>query len=149
MNFINTIMNFYEDSNINSKDKYIDSFKLPIEYLDSSCIQVLNKNIINDLELVKIKPPLNENSNNCEKSTALITNEVNEEHNLYYHVFNPKNVFEKNIINRWSKYYTNNEQFLLETQLLLQNYNTFKKVEFSETKTGDNIIYTKCEEYYI
>ena len=145
MNFINTIMNFYEDSNINSKDKYIDSFKLPIEYLDSSCIQVLNKNIINDLELVKIKPPLNENSNNCEKSTALITNEVNEEHNLYYHVFNPKNVFEKNIINRWSKYYTNNEQFLLETQLLLQNYNTFKKVEFSETKTGDNIIYTKCE----
>ena len=148
MNFINTIMSFYEESNINSKDKYIDCFKLPIEYLDSSCIQVLNKNIINDLELIKIKPPLNENSNNCEKDTTLKNNEENEEneeHNLYYHVFNPKNVFEKNIINRWSKYYTNNEEFLLETQLLLQNYNAFKKVEFNETKPEDNIIYTKCE----
>ena len=142
MNFINTIMSFYEESNINSKDKYIDCFKLPIEYLDSSCIQVLNKNIINDLELVKIKPPLNANNNNCEKDTTL---KNNEEHNLYYHVFNPKNVFEKNIINRWSKYYTNNEEFLLETQLLLQNYSAFKKVEFSETKADDNIIYTKCE----
>ena len=155
MNFINTIMSFYEESNMNSKDKYIDCFKLPIEYLDSSCIQVLNKNIINDLELVKVKPPLNANNNNCEKDTTLKNNEHNEkhehneEHNLYYHVFNPKNVFEKNIINRWSKYYTNNEEFLLETQLLLQNYSAFKKVEFSETKaddkTGDNIIYTKCE----
>ena len=155
MNFINTIMSFYEESNMNSKDKYIDCFKLPIEYLDSSCIQVLNKNIINDLELVKVKPPLNANNNNCEKDTTLKNNEHNEkhehneEHNLYYHVFNPKNVFEKNIINRWSKYYTNNEEFLLETQLLLQNYCAFKKVEFSETKaddkTGDNIIYTKCE----
>ena len=151
MNFINTIMSFYEESNINSKDKYIDCFKLPIEYLDSSCIQVLNKNIINDLELVKIKPPLNANNNNCEKDTTLKNNEHNEkhenneEHNLYYHVFNPKNVFEKNIINRWSKYYTNNEEFLLETQLLLQNYSAFKKVEFSETKADDNIIYTKCE----
>ena len=142
MNFINTIMSFYEESNINSKDKYIDCFKLPIEYLDSSCIQVLNKNIINDLELVKVKPPLNANNNNCEKDTTL---KNNEEHNLYYHVFNPKNVFEKNIINRWSKYYTNNEEFLLETQLLLQNYSAFKKVEFSETKADDNIIYTKCE----
>ena len=151
MNFINTIMSFYEESNINNKDKYIDCFKLPIEYLDSSCIQVLNKNIINDLELVKIKPPLNANNNNCEKDTTLKNNEHNEkhenneEHNLYYHVFNPKNVFEKNIINRWSKYYTNNEEFLLETQLLLQNYSAFKKVEFSETKADDNIIYTKCE----
>ena len=148
MNFISTIMSFYEESNINSKDKYIDCFKLPIEYLDSSCIQVLKKNIINDLELIKIKPPLNENSNNCEKDTTLKNNEeneANEEHNLYYHVFNPKNVFEKNIINRWAKYYTNNEEFLLETQLLLQNYNAFKKVEFNETKLEDNIIYTKCE----
>ena len=145
MNFISTIMSFYEESNINSKDKYIDCFKLPIEYLDSSCIQVLNKNIINDLELVKVKPPFNANSNNDEKGTILKNSEANEEHNLYYHVFNPINIFEKNIINRWSKYYTNNEEFLLETQLLLQNYNAFKKVEFNETKLEDNIIYTKCE----
>ena len=139
MNFINTLINFYEDSNSNTREKYVDCFKLPIEYLDSSSIQLLNKNIINDLELVKTKAPLNKAENVCDNA--------NEAYNLYYHVFNPKNVFEKNIINKWSKYYTNNVEFLLETQLLLKNYNTFKKVEFSEDKTTlqDDVIYNKCE----
>ena len=132
-------MNFYEDSNLNSKEKYVDCFKLPIEYLESSSIQLLSNNIINDLELVKTKSPLSDISNICDNT--------NESYNLYYHVFNPKNIFEKNIINKWSKYYTNNVEFLLETQLLLQNYNTFKKVEFSEDKTifQDDALYTKCE----
>lgn len=137
MNFINTLMNFYEESNFNSRDKYIDSFKLPIEYLDCSSVQLLNNNIVNDLELVKTKSPLADVSNTT----------TNEEYNLYYHVFNPKNIFEKNIINKWSKYYTNNVDFLLETQTLLKNYNTFKKVEFNETKTSiqDDVIYNTCE----
>jgi energy-coupling factor transporter ATP-binding protein EcfA2 len=130
-------MNFYEESNFNSREKYIDSFKLPIEYLDCSSVQLLNNNIVNDLELVKTKSPLADVSNTT----------TSEEYNLYYHVFNPKNIFEKNIINKWSKYYTNNVDFLLETQTLLKNYNTFKKVEFNETKTSiqDDVIYNTCE----
>jgi hypothetical protein len=132
-------MNFYEESNFNTKEKYVDSFKLPIEYLDCSSVQLLNNNIINDLELVKTKSQLSDISNTG-------TN-TNEEYNLYYHVFNPKNIFEKIIINKWSKYYTNNVEFLLETQLLLKNYNTFKKVEFNETKilVQDDAIYNTCE----
>ena len=88
MNFISTIMNFYEDSNINTKEKYVDSFKLPIEYLDSSSVQLLSKNIINDLELVKTKQPLTDtvNSDKCEKSLAIVCDENNEAYNLYYHV---------------------------------------------------------------
>jgi hypothetical protein len=130
-------MSFYEESNFNSREKYVDSFKLPIEYLDSSNVQVLNNNIVNDLELVKTKSHLSDISNTT----------TNEEYNLYYHVFNPKNIFEKNIINKWSKYYTNNAEFLLETQTLLKNYNTFKKVEFNETITPiqDDVIYNTCE----
>ena len=155
MNFISTLINFYEDSNLNTKEKYMDCFKLPIEYLESSSIQLLNKNIINDLELIKTKPSLVDDSikltdlniNNCEKSTPTVCNSNNEEYNLYYHVFNPTNIFEKNIITRWSKYYTTNVEFLLETQLLLKNYNTFKKVEFSDDKTTlqDDVIYSTCE----
>ena len=133
-------MNFYEDSNFNTKEKYVDSFKLPIEYLESSSVQLLNNNIINDLELVKTKLPLSDVSN--------IGDNTNESYNLYYHVFDPKNIFEKIIINKWSKYYTNNVDFLLETQLLLKNYNTLKKVEFSENKTivQDDVLYNKCED---
>jgi|UniRef100_A0A6C0H3S7 energy-coupling factor transporter ATP-binding protein EcfA2 len=167
MDFINKLMNFYEDTNLNSKQQYADCFKLPIEYLDTSSIQILSTNIINDLELVKTKPALmddynnssntntntnsntntNTNSNNCEKQTSIICPATNDEYNLYYHVFNPTNIFEKNIICRWSKYYTNNVDFLLETQVLLKNYSAFKKVEFSETKTTiqEDSIYNKCE----
>ena len=101
MNFISTLINFYEDSNLNTKEKYMDCFKLPIEYLESSSIQLLNKNIINDLELIKTKPSLVDDSikltdlniNNCEKSTPTVCNSNNEEYNLYYHVFNPTNIF--------------------------------------------------------
>jgi len=152
MDFINTLMNFYEDTNLNSKQQYADCFKLPIEYLDTSSIQLLSNNIINDLELVKTKPALiddctNTSNNNCEKQTSNISDATNDAYNLYYHVFNPTNVFEKNIICRWSKYYTNNMDFLSETQILLQNYSAFKKVEFSETKTiiQEDSIYNKCE----
>jgi hypothetical protein len=151
MNFISTLINFYEDSTTNTKEQYQDCFKLPIEYLDGSCIQLLNNNIINDLELVKTKPALTSDSETSIVNTSVIdaSNEAYEEaYNLYYHVFNPKNRFEKNIINRWSKYYTNNVEFLLETQLLLKNYSTFKKVEFSEDKitSSCDVIYNKCEK---
>lgn len=156
MNFINTLMNFYEDANLNTKEQFTDCFKLPIEYLDVSCIQLLNNNIINDLELVKVKPSLtsdsieldNTNSINCENNSSIISVKNNNEYNLYYHVFNPTNTFEKNIINRWSKYYTSNVAFLLETQVLLKTYTAFKKVEFVEDKITlkEDALYTKCEK---
>jgi len=149
-------MNFYEDANLNTKEQFTDCFKLPIEYLDISCIQLLSNNIVNDLELVQVKPSLtndsieldNANSNNCENNTSISSVKNNDEYNLYYHVFNPTNAFEKNIINRWSKYYTNNVEFLSETQVLLKNYTTFKKVEFLEDKTAikEDALYNKCEK---
>ena len=155
MDFINALMNFYEDTNYNSKEQYMDCFKLPIECLDDTSIQMLSNNIINDLELVKTKHALTDDYNNtnntdtanCHEQTTISSTVNNDEYNLYYHVFNPTNVFEKNIICRWSKYYTNNVDFLLETQELLKNYSAFKKVEFSETKTTiqENSIYNKCE----
>jgi len=146
-------MTFYEDTNLNKKEQYVDCFKLPIEYLDTSSIQMLSNNIVNDLELVKTKTPLNDdfkkldnpNSNDCEEKTS--NGDVDDDaYNLYYHVFNPTNIFEKNIISRWSKYYTNNVDFLLETQSLLKNYNSLKKVEFSENRTisQEDLIYNKC-----
>ena len=155
MDFINALMNFYEDTNYNSKEQYMDCFKLPIECLDDTSIKMLSNNIINDLELVKTKHALTDDYNNtnntdtanCHEQTTISSTVNNDEYNLYYHVFNPTNVFEKNIICRWSKYYTNNVDFLLETQELLKNYSAFKKVEFSETKTTiqENSIYNKCE----
>ena len=155
MELISSFIAFYENANseCNTKDKYVDAFKLPIEYLDISSLFMLNNNIINDLELVKTNSNdllfsnkasniEEDSSNNCQD----ISNNTNR-YNLYYHVFNPTNIFEQNIINKWSKYYTNNKEFLLETQDLIKNYKPLKKVEFVESNniSKDEAIYNNCE----
>jgi hypothetical protein len=139
MELINAILSFYEKGDYNSKEKYENAFKLPIEYLDTSSLFVINNNIVNDLELVKANE-LAITNNSLDHSA----NDAN--YNLYYHVFDPKTIFEKNVINKWSKYYTNNKEFLLETQDLIKNYKPLKKVEFSDNpNVNDLAVYNNCE----
>lgn len=142
MELISSIINYYEKVEYNTKEKYIDAFKLPIEYLDENSLFVINNNIINDLELVKVNPA----------NVSNILDICNTNYNLYYHVFGPKTIFEKNVINKWSKYYTNNKEFLLETQELIKNYVPLKKVEFSDGPIQnpkvckDTALYNNCEQ---
>jgi hypothetical protein len=155
MELIRTLISYYEKGEYNTKDKYVDAFKLPIEYLDANSLFVINNNIINDLELVKVNPAANPsypsdatNANNfLDISNA---NDANANYNLYYHVFDPKTIFEKNIINKWSKYYTNNKEFLSETQDLIKNYSPLKKVDFdlnpSPTVCKNTTFYNNCEQ---
>ena len=150
MELLSTIINFYEKPEFNSKEKYIEAFKLPIEYLDSSSLFTINNNITNDLELVKANS-MNELSktNNTNNSTL---DSSDNNYNLYYHVFGPKTIFEKNVINKWSKYYTNDKQFLLDTQDLIKNYKPLKKVEFIDDailcKNNDKEfnVYNNCQK---
>ena len=139
MEIINAILSFYEKGDYNSKEKYENAFKLPIEYLDTSSLFVINNNIVNDLELVK--------ANELAITNNSLDNSANDaNYNLYYHVFDPKTIFEKNVINKWSKYYTNNKEFLLETQDLIKNYKPLKKVEFSDSpNVNDLAVYNNCE----
>ena len=156
MELISSIINYYEKAEYNTKEKYIDAFKLPIEYLDENSLFVINNNIINDLELVKVNPANVSNILDiCNVNTNANTNtntNTNTNYNLYYHVFGPKTIFEKKIINKWSKYYTNNKEFLLETQELIKNYVPLKKVEFSDGPIQnpkvckDTALYNNCEQ---
>lgn len=76
------------------------SFKLPIEYLEDK--QELNTNILNDLELVESKDP----SGNP----------------MYAHILKPESVFSKRFLNKWSKYYTTNIEFLKDSQVFYKSY---------------------------
>jgi len=150
MEIINAILSFYEKGDYNSKEKYDNAFKLPIEYLDTSSLFVINNNIVNDLELVKANELaitnniLDHSANDAAAAAAANNDDAN--YNLYYHVFDPKTIFEKNVINKWSKYYTNNKEFLLETQDLIKNYKPLKKVEFSDSPcVNDLAVYNNCE----
>ena len=148
MNILTTILSFYDEPQSNMKKDYDDCFKLPIEYLGESEKKLLSNNIICDLELKATKE---DEILNKSDSDEIYTNNTSV-YNLYYHVFDPTNVFEKNILNRWSNYYTNNKDFLLESQELLKNYKSIKKVSFT-INSGNNIndltkeeqLYTNCK----
>jgi hypothetical protein len=150
MELISSILNFYEHSEYNTKEKYIDAFKLPIEYLDTSSIFMLNNNIINDLELVKANHVADLFNNKSDGTNTIIDSSIDSSnnYNLYYHVFAPKTIFEKNIINKWSKYYTNNKEFLLESQDLIKNYKPFKRVDFVDNQdiSREVVVYNNCEK---
>ena len=148
MNILTTILSFYDESQKSNTIDQNDCFKLPIEYLEGTSKKLLNNNIINDLELKITKEDENIDKNinkinHKDKSANNLTNV----YNLYYHVFDPTNVFEINIINRWSNYYTNNKEFLLESQELLKNYKSVKKVKFAIVKENSNLcIDETCNE---
>uniref|UniRef100_A0A6C0DWZ5 DNA mismatch repair proteins mutS family domain-containing protein n=1 Tax=viral metagenome TaxID=1070528 RepID=A0A6C0DWZ5_9ZZZZ len=145
MNILTTILSFYDEPQNNKKNDYSECFKLPIEYLEDSKKKLLNANIITDLELKITKE--NESTNNLD-STEIVTNSNTNVYNLYYHVFDPTNIFEKNILNRWSNYYTNDRDFLIESQELLKNYKPIKKVNFAlDTLCHENNL-TKEEQLY-
>lgn len=140
MNILSTILSFYDDTEKNSTTDYNDCFKLPIEYLEESKIKLLNNNIISDLELKVTKEDDSTNKSSSNNNSCV--------YNLYYHVFDPTNIFEKNILNRWSNYYTIDKEFLLESQDLLKNYKSIKKVNFADDTniTKEEELYTNCNK---
>ena len=76
------------------------SFQLPISYLENK--REINKNILNDLELIEAKDPLGDS--------------------LYYSILKPKSIFGKRFLNDWSKYYTTNTEFLKDSQNFYKSY---------------------------
>ena len=137
-------------------DKYNNNFLLPIEYIVEK--NKLNESIINDLELKEYKL-INENDNITQDNSK---NPIYKE-NLYYCLFNPNNIFEKNVIDKWSKYYTNNKEFLIDSQNLFKNFknniifeannldnldnlDNVDKLDISDTTYEENII-NNCEKF--
>lgn len=84
--------------------KQIQSFRLPIDYLDETCVFSLSETICDDLELVPT-----EKNNDC----------------IYDKLFVPSHSFGKLLIPQWSKQYTTNTEYLNDTQTILKQFSTF------------------------
>tara|TARA_Y100000741_G_scaffold164180_1_gene123895 strand:+ start:800 stop:2599 length:1800 start_codon:yes stop_codon:yes gene_type:complete len=114
-----------------SEIKLDNFFQLPIEMTDNKI--AINKNIENDLELIEFK-------NEIDTSNNLYND------NLYYSVLEPKNILDKCIALKWGKYYSNDKNYLLETQKLLKNFKNNVYFE-DEAIKNENIFH--CSEEII
>jgi len=90
-----------------TKDVIHTNFKLPISYLDASCLFSLSDIVCDDLELAT-------------------NNENRQSPSMYEYLFNPKHQFAKEMIDNWKKQYTTNVEYLNETKELLAEMKTYK-----------------------
>jgi len=130
MNILDILLN--NNKKINHEElKY--NFKLPIEF-QNSCKEI-DPNLILDLELESFK---NLDLSNLNTNTG----DDRIKKNLYYLLFLPNNDYEENTISYWNKFYSNDKNFLIETQYIIENFNT-NKFNFSINDLSlnyDNII---------
>ena len=85
-------------SNIESVNDY---FEIPITY-NEKAIEI-DKNTINDLELIKT---------------------IDSEQTPLYHFFcSPKSDISKDLLKQVTSFYTNDKQYLTQTQMLIKKYN--------------------------
>lgn len=136
------------DDEINKANDYIDIFKLPIEYIEDKI--PIKENIINDIELMRYNNSIDDISNNDISSNEIINNYMIEPEklnkNLYYTLLNPETNYDKIYANRWCKYYTNNKEYLHDTQYLIENFKTIENKE-DENKLDisyNNELYSNC-----
>ena len=83
-------------------------FKLPIQFLPSENLFNLNNNVASDLEMSS--PPVED-----------ISGQIVQNNTMYNYLLKPQNNFAISIMPEWSKYFTNNIDFLKETQSVIQN----------------------------
>lgn len=94
--------------------EYTTIFKLPIELCDAKI--AISKNIITDLELC----------NDADRERV----------SLYGNIFNKETLFGRTNLDMWSKYYTNDRDFLRDSQQLYREYR-IQEYRPNESKTSD------------
>lgn len=102
------------------------SFKHPISYTNPDKLHELPSSIIDDLELLQIKPTLNvandSNTNAADDAAHDAAHDAETVNGLYHYVFSPKSVYGTEHLPIWSKYYTTDIEYLKHTQTLLEMF---------------------------
>lgn len=103
--------NIYDPSN-----NIYSTFHLPITYLEKSHIHKLSPVLVNDLELEQTTQIVSV----CDSSQNLVRP------SMYSHIFNPSHEFGTQVMQKWKEYYTNDVEFLENTQSIIQSFPTYK-----------------------
>jgi hypothetical protein len=119
------------------------TFKAPISYTNPDKLHELPASIIEDLELLQVKPKLNKTLK--EQADADADAQGDDIINgLYHYVFSPKSVYGTEHLPIWSKYYTTDIEYLKHTQTLLEMFDN----ELLERNIEQNTEHTNCVEAF-
>lgn len=109
-----------------SGDTCLSSFKHPISYTDPEKLHELAPSIIEDLELLHVKPKMTVGGgvSNSEEGVEGVEGVPTDDavNGLYHYVFSPKSVYGTEHLPIWSKYYTTDIEYLKHTQTLLEMF---------------------------
>ena len=120
----------------------IDSiFKHPISYTNPDKLHELPTSIIEDLELIQVKPKLNVGGDRDADADAHADDVIK---GLYHYVFSPKSVYGTEHLPIWSKYYTSDIEYLKHTQTLLEMFDN----ELLERSITQNTGQTTCVDAF-
>ena len=110
---------------IGGGDTCLSSFKHPISYTDPEKLHELAPSIIEDLELLHVKPKMTVGGG-VSNSEGVPTDDADDAddavNGLYHYVFSPKSVYGTEHLPIWSKYYTTDIEYLKHTQTLLEMF---------------------------
>ena len=110
-------------------------FRPPIAYTNPEKLHELSSSIIEDLEMLQIKPKLSISDNNNSDVVK----------GLYHYLFSPTSVYGTEHLPIWSKYYTTDIEYLKQTQTLLEIFDN----ELLERNIEQNTAHKGCVEAFL
>lgn len=124
-------------------------FRVPIAYTNPDKLHELPASIIEDLEMLQIKPTFGNSSSTVTKCVDVsdeddFKHEVEVVKGLYHYIFSPKSVYGIEHLPIWSKYYTTDIEYLKQTQTLLEMFDN----ELLERNIEQNTAHTGCVEAF-
>lgn len=109
----------------------MEQFNLPITYLDNKIFT--NKHLVTDLELI-------ENIGSEDVTSSKIVETDENKKCMYDNIFKSVSTYSKKTLPLWSKYYTTDQSYILDTQNLLKNDIPTPKINNEEIEhIWDNI----------
>ena len=99
------------------------AFRPPISYTTPDKLRELPSSIIEDLEMLQVKPKLNvaATDTDTDTDTGAATGSTAVK-GLYHYLFSPSSVYGTEHLPIWSKYYTTDIEYLKQTQTLLEMF---------------------------
>jgi hypothetical protein len=100
-------------------------FRAPIAYTNPDKLHELPSSIIEDLEMLQLKPTFAKSGstvNKCDDMTGETDDNVELVKGLYHYIFSPKSVYGTEHLPIWSKYYTTDIDYLKQTQTLVEMF---------------------------